>query len=166
MIGVDAEVSIVQTQFVIYPNLLSKTLYFLLTYVWYTAMLLFSCFFLFPVETYCEVKDDFYAFNKIPRILFMHKTRCIFSCEMLALDLLVLFWNYSVWQAEIMLGVRMHITISTAIFGACKKQFEFCIFRPCFYGSPQWFEVWDPCSGWQCKLFNFTYTTTQLTNQL
>ena len=45
MIGVDAEVSIVQTQFIIYPNLLSKTLYFLLTYVWYTAMLLFSFFF-------------------------------------------------------------------------------------------------------------------------
>jgi len=27
------------------------------------------------METYCEVQEDFFAFNKIPRILFMHKAR-------------------------------------------------------------------------------------------
>lgn len=27
------------------------------------------------METYCEVHEDFFAFNKIPRILFVHKAR-------------------------------------------------------------------------------------------
>ena len=65
-----------------------------------------------------------------------------------------------------MLGVRMHITISTAIFGACKKQFDFVFIDLAFMA---------PHSGLKCEIRAvvgnvsysiFTYITTQLTNQL
>lgn len=63
------------------PQVLSEAVFSFLTYG--KLIIFFSFLFNFLVETYCEVKDDFYAFNKIPRILFIHKARYMFSCDLL-----------------------------------------------------------------------------------
>ena len=35
--------------------------------------------FSFTEELYADVNGDFFAFNKIPRILFQHKERCLYN---------------------------------------------------------------------------------------